>query len=504
MSSLEEVRNERIKKLNLLKEKGVDPYPVSTKRDATIAEAVEKFAKLKSKKKLHLAGRIMAIRAHGGSIFFNISDGSLLAKTGETASVQSYIKQDEIGEEKFSLFEQAIDIGDFVELAGALFTTKRGEKTLLVSDWKILTKTLRPLPEKWHGLQDIEEKSRRRYLDLLSNEDSKKRFLTRSKIISETRSFLNEAGYLEVETAILQSMAGGASAQPFLTHHNALGIDLFLRISPELYLKKLLVGGIPKVYEIGRNFRNEGIDATHNPEFTMLEFYEAYSDAANQREFVEKLMKTLVKLIFKKNYTQYAEQKIDFSKKFSVVSYYDLIKRHTLMPDPDSAPQEDFSLKAKQLGIDVAPSDTKEKIMDNMFKKLVRPKLIQPTFVIDYPVDYLPLAKRKEIGSLTVDAFQLYAGGIELVKAFSELNDPIDQAGRFAQQDKAKASGDTEAQTSDKEFIEAMEHGMPPAGGVGIGLDRLAMFFTDTQNIRDVILFPTLRPKTNDEQPNCC
>lgn len=507
MSSLEEVRGERIKKLNLLTEKGVESFPITTKRDASIAEAVEKFTKLKSKKRLHLAGRIMAIRAHGGSIFFNISDGSLISKTGATASIQSYIKQDEISEEKFSLFNAAVDIGDFIELTGSLFTTKRGEKTLLVSDWKILAKTLRPMPEKWHGLQDIEEKSRRRYLDLLSNEDSKKRFLIRSKIITEIRKFLNEAEYVEVETAMLQALAGGASAQPFLTHHNALNIDLYLRIAPELYLKKLLVGGLPKVYEIGRNFRNEGIDVTHNPEFTMLEFYEAYSDAPKQREFVEKMLKTLVRAIFKKTYIEHSGNKIDFSKKFSVISYYDLFKRYTLMPDPEKASKDDFALKAKRLGVDVAPSDTREKIMDNVFKKIIRPKLIQPTFTIDYPINYLPLAKRKSDNPELVDAFQFYAGGIELVKAFSELNDPIDQAGRFALQDKAKAAGDAEAQASDKEFIEALEYGMPPAGGVGIGIDRLSMFFTDTANIRDVILFPTLRPKTGDtgdDQLTCC
>lgn len=496
MSSLEEVRSERLKKLNVLKEKGIEAYPISCKRDVSTAEAIKGFTKLKSKKKLSLAGRIMTIRAHGGSIFFDINDGS--------GPIQGYIKKDEIGEEKFSLFEQTTDMGDFVELQGQLFLTKRKEKTLLVSDWKMLAKSLRPLPDKWHGLQDVEERYRRRYLDLLTNEDSKTRFLVRSKMITGLRKFLDEAGYIEVETAALQTLAGGASAQPFLTHHNALDMDLYLRIAPELYLKKLLVGGLPKVYEISRNFRNEGIDVTHNPEFTALEFYEAYSDAAKQRNFIEKMLKSLVKTVFKKNYIEYAGNKIDFSKNFVVVSYYDLLKRNTLMPDPGKATREDFALKAKQLGVDVAPSDTTEKIMDGIFKKLIRPKLIQPTFVIDYPVNYLPLAKRKTNDPNLVDAFQFYAGGLELVKAFSELNDPIDQLNRFSQQDKAKAAGDSEAQASDKEFVEALEHGMPPAGGVGIGLDRLAMFFTDTANIRDVILFPTLRTKDDNqnEQPS--
>jgi len=491
MSSLEEVRSERLKKLNILKEKGIEAYPISCKRDVSTTEAVKGFTKLKSKKKLHLAGRIMTIRAHGGSIFFDINDGS--------GPIQGYIKKDEIGEEKFSLFEQTVDMGDFAELQGQLFLTKRKEKTLLVSDWKMLAKSLRPLPDKWHGLQDVEERYRKRFLDLLSNEEVKNRFILRSKIITEIRSFLNENDYLEVETPVLQSLAGGASAQPFLTHHNTLDMDLYLRIAPELYLKKLLIGGFPKVYELGRNFRNEGIDMSHNPEFTMLEFYEAYSDAPKQRDFVEKLLKTVIKKIFKKTSIEYQENNIDFSKKFTTVSYGDLFKRHILITNPETATREDFSLKAKQFGIDFAPNESKEKIMDGIFKKLIRPKLIQPTFVIDYPVNYLPLAKKIEGSSTLVDAFQLYAGGLELGKAFSELNDPIDQAERFINQEKERAAGDTEAQPSDKEFIEAMEQGMPPAGGVGIGIDRLTIFLTNTPNIREVILFPTLRTKDDNQ-----
>jgi lysyl-tRNA synthetase class 2 len=490
MSSLEEVRSERLKKLNILKEKEIEAYPISCKRDVSTAEAVKGFTKLKSKKKLHLAGRVMTIRAHGGSIFFDINDGS--------GGVQGYIKKDEIGDEKFSLFEQTVDMGDFLELQGQLFLTKRKEKTLLVSDWKMLAKSLRPMPDKFHGLQDVEERFRKRYLDLLSNEEVKNRFILRSKIITEIRSFLNENDYLEVETPVLQSLAGGASAQPFLTHHNTLDMDLYLRIAPELYLKKLLIGGFQKVYELGRNFRNEGIDMSHNPEFTMLEFYEAYADAPKQRDFVEKLLKAVIKKIFKKTSVVYQEQTVDFSKKFTTISYGDLFKKHILISNPETATREDFSLKAKQFGIDFAPSESKEKIMDGIFKKLIRPKLIQPTFVIDYPVNYLPLAKKIEGSSTLVDAFQLYAGGLELGKAFSELNDPIDQAERFANQEKERAAGDTEAQPSDKEFIEAMEQGMPPAGGVGIGIDRLTIFLTNTPNIREVILFPTLRTKEND------
>ena len=489
MSSLEEIRGERLKKLELLREKGVNPYPVSVSRDFPIAEALNDFSKLsKRRKAIHLAGRIMAIRGHGGSVFFDFSDG--------TGKIQGYIKKDEVGDESHNLFLETVDIGDFIEFAGSLFVTKKKEKTLKISKWKMLAKSLRPLPDKWHGLQDIEERFRKRYLDLLMSGEVKERFIARSKIISGIRGFLDENGYLEVETPILQPLAGGASAAPFITHHNALDIDLYLRIAKELYLKKLLIGGFEKIYEIGRDFRNEGIDATHNPEFTMLEFYEAYSDAERQRDFVEKLIKNIAKKILKKSKIECEGNKIDLSKKFAVVSYSNLLKKHALIADFDGLSQKDAVLKAQQLGIKVENSDSKEKIIDNIFKKIIRPKLVQPTFVVDYPVNYLPLAKKKEGEATFVDAFQLYIGGFELVKAFSELNDPIDQRERFEYQEEERKAGDTEAQPSDEEFIESLEYGMPPAGGVGIGIDRLVMLLTNTHNIKEAILFPTLKPKS--------
>ncbi len=488
MASLEEIRNERIKKRNLLKERGVDPYPVESKREVTLAEALEKFGTLSKRKKATvLAGRVMAVRRQGGLIFVDLYDG--------TGKMQGLIKKDEVEDKDFNLFVDVADIGDFIEIKGNLFTTKRKEKTILAQSWRMLSKSLRPLPAKWHGLQDVEERFRKRYLDLLSSAEIKERFMTRSGIVAFLREYLGKEGYVEVETPILQSLAGGATAEPFKTHHNALDIDLYLRIAPELYLKQLVIGGIDKVFEIGRNFRNEGIDVTHNPEFTMLEFYESFSTAGKQMEFVEKLIKAAVKKVHKGASFTYDGQKIDTSKKFTVISYGDLLKRYALIPDPDNVTRDELVLKAQQLGIKINPADSREKLMDAIYKKACRPKIIQPTFIVGYPVHYLPLAKRSPEKAGTVDAFQLVIGTLEVVKAFSELNDPIDQAERFAEQEKNREAGDTEAQVKDDAFLEAMEYGMPPVGGVGLGVDRLIMLLTDATNIREVVLFPTLRPK---------
>lgn len=497
MSSLEEIRAERIRKLNILKEAGIDPYPIKTKRDFSVSEALADFSKLsKRKKPLYLAGRVMAIRGHGGSVFFDINDGSTSLTTGGSSKIQAYIKKDEVGEKEHKLFLDTVDIGDFVELKGSLFVTKKKEKSLKIKEWKMLAKSLRSLPSSWHGLSDVEERFRKRYLDLLMNPEVKKRFLLRSRIITEIRDFLNKEEFLEVETPILQLLAGGAAAEPFITHHNALDLNLYLRIAPELYLKQLLIGGFTKVFEIGRNFRNEGIDATHNPEFTMLEFYEAYSDAESQRNFVEKLIKNLVKKVLSaRGKAEYQGNKIDFSKKFKIVSYFDLFKKYTLIADIDTATKEDLSLKAKQFAVKVEPFESKDKIMDNIFKKIIRPKLIQPIFVVEYPLSSLPLAKKQKDSKTIVDTFQFFAGGLEIAKAFSELNDSLEQQDRFAEQEKERMAGNKEAQSSDKEYIKAMEYGMPPAGGVGIGIDRLVGLLTNTKNIKEVILFPTMKPR---------
>jgi lysyl-tRNA synthetase, class II len=492
MASLEEIRAGRIEKLKLLQEKGIDPYPATTNRDYTNKETVDKFEEIeKAGKTIFLAGRILSLRSQGKIIFFNFDDG--------TAIFQGFMKSGEpISLGEFELFEEAYDIGDFVEIKGTLFLTKSNQKTILVESIKMLVKSLRPLPEKWHGLTDTEERFRRRYLDLISNQEVKERFIQRTKIVSAMRKILDEAGYLEVETPALQPIYGGASANPFVTHHNTLDADLYLRISDELYLKRLLGGGFPKVYEIARDFRNEGIDTTHNPEFTMLEFYEAYSDAEKQRDFTERMIKRIVKEIYDKESIIWNEEEINFKDKFEVISYFDLFKTYAGIDNPESLSKEDLEKKAGELGIEVSKGESYYSIMDNIYKKLARPKIIQPTFIIDYPVNYLPLAKKKKNDENLVEAFQLIIGGIEIVKAFSELNDPIDQRKRFEAQEKFKEEGDKEAQVLDEDFLEAMEYGIPPAGGVGIGIDRLTMLLTNTKNIKEVILFPTLKPKIKD------
>ncbi len=488
MASLDEIREARLAKLKILNESGINAYPVSAKQDYSLKEVSEKFDSLsQSGDSISLVGRILSIRGQGKIVFLTFNDG--------TGSFQALLKNGEPTPESiFELFQNTFDNGDFIEVQGTLFLSKQGEKTILVESLRMLGKSLRPMPEKWSGLQDTEERFRRRYLDLLSNQEVKERFIIRSRIVTEIRRYLDDAGFLEVETPALQPIYGGASAEPFKTHHNALDMDLYLRISDELYLKRLLAGGMPKVYEIARDFRNEGIDTTHNPEFTMLEFYESYSDASRQRKFVEELFKSLIKNIFNKETLEWDGEVIDFSKDFGVHTYRDLLHTHAGI-DIKTISEGELFKKAEDLHISVAQEDSFYKVLDNIYKKTVRPKLVQPTFIIDYPANYLPLAKKKEGEIDTVDAFQLVIGGTELVKAFSELNDPIDQRARFEAQEKTKEAGEKDAQVLDEDFLEAMEHGIPPAGGVGIGIDRLAMLFTGATNIKEVILFPTLKPR---------
>lgn len=491
MASIDDIRGNRINKLSQLKEKGMEAYPSESHQDQTLAEVNENFSKLsksKSKKPISLVGRVLSLRPQGAIIFFTFDDG--------TAKFQGFLKKGEhIADEDYDSFGNLVDIGDFVEVSGPLFTTSRGEKSIHVAKWRMLAKSLRPLPEKWHGLQDVEERFRKRYLDLIASPEVKERFIVRSKVVSEMRKIFDKEGFLEVETPILQPVAGGASAEPFVTHHNALDIDLYLRIAPELYLKELLIGGFPKVYEIGRLFRNEGIDVTHNPEFTTIEFYESYAEAKKHRVFIEKLLKVLVKNVLKTEVVEFAENKIDFSKNFNVITFHDLLGRYALIENPGSITLEEAQLKAQQFGVRFEKSDLIHKILDNIYKKTCRPKLIQPTFIIDYPTAFSPLAKHKKGNEDFIDRFQLVIGGYELVNAFSELNDPIEQKKRFLLQEKNKELGDNEAQPNDEEYVEAMEYGMPPAGGAAISIDRLVMLLTNTKNIREVILFPTLRPK---------
>ncbi|MBI2097696.1 MAG: lysine--tRNA ligase [Candidatus Vogelbacteria bacterium] len=489
MASLEELRNERLKKVSQLRDRSIDPYPSTIKVDYSLAEIRRRLAQFKTRRTpLTLAGRVMGIRAQGNLIFFDLDDG--------TAQLQALARREAVGEESLAWFETVVDRGDWLAVTGSIFLTKTKEPTILAKSWQMAAKSLRPLPDKWHGLTETEERFRRRYLDSLFNEEVRARFRLRSLIIRALRAYLDEAGYLEVETPMLQSQAGGAAALPFKTHEAALDLDLYLRISPELYLKQMLIGGFPKVYELSRCFRNEGIDATHHPEFTMLEFYEAYSDAGRQRQFVERLFKYLVKRFSRGSTLNFGGEKIDFQNDFRVVSYYDLFKRYALITDPVNVNVKDLMLKAAQFGVPLPAGAAREKIFDLIYKKVCRPKLIQPTFVIDYPKAYLPLAKAESGHPELADAFQLVIAGLEIVKAFSELNDPMEQRARFLAEEKQRQAGETETQPLDEEYIEALEYGLPPAGGVGIGVDRLVMLFTDTPNIREVIYFPTLRPKS--------
>ena len=489
MASLKSIRENRLKKLSKLKKANVNPYPESSNRTHTCIEAINYFEKL-CKKEICLAGRVRSIRTHGGSTFLHIQDS--------TSKFQIYLKRDILGEKSYELFLETIDIGDFIEVGGNLFITKRGEKTLEAKSWRILAKSLLPLPEKWHGLKDIEKRSRKRYLDLIMNDDIKKRFEIRSLIIRLIREFLHKKGFIEVETPILQSIAGGALATPFMTHLNALNLDLYLRIAPELYLKRLLVGGFEKIFEIGKCFRNEGIDASHNPEFTMLEFYWAYADYKNLMSLTEEMFNDIISNL--KSYNLISEKEIDFSVPWKKVEFDKLIEENTGI-NIWKAKIEDLHKKIEQMDIDTeiklvkSKSELyKAKLIDEIFKKVCVPKLINPVFVINHPKFMSPLAKPLEEEPHKSARFQLIISGIEIANAYSELNDPILQKEMLISQEKAFKRGE-EAQRYDKDFITALEYGMPPAAGFGMGLDRLAMILTNCSNLRDIILFPFMKPK---------
>ena len=489
MASLEEIRNERLEKLARLEERGVNPYPTTSYRDMEIKDALSNFESLaQSQQIVTLAGRILSLRPQGKITFITFDDGS--------ASFQAMMKEESpISPEQYELFSSVSDIGDFFEFTGTIFLSKRGEKSILVHSWRMLTKSLRPLPEKWHGLQDIEERLRRRYLDLISHEEVKERFMMRSRIISFLRNYYLEAGYIEVDLPNLQPLAGGATALPFTTHHNALGVDFYLPIAQELYLKQLLIGGFTKVFELGKRFRNEGIDATHNPEFTMLESNSSFEDAASQRAFIEDMFRSLITHVYGEPRLTVEGVVIDVEKPFEVITFYDVLKRYTDIAHPENLDREAARVFAEEHSLHISDTDALEKILDQIYKKMARPHLQQPTFIIDYPVAFNPFAKRKEDNPSLIDRFQLIIGGVELVNAFSELNNPLDQKARYLEEDKKGSQGEGEISPSDEAYLEAMEYGMPPNGGIGIGVDRLVMLLTGVKNIKEVILFPTLRPK---------
>ncbi|MGE0010523.1 MAG: lysine--tRNA ligase [Candidatus Babeliales bacterium] len=479
-----EMRVEKVKKLRAM---GIEPWPAAKEVNATCAQMIAEFSDEKESREYLLSGRVVAKREHGKTSFATIQD--------RTGRVQLYIRQDVLGEKAYDLFDHYIDLGDIIWCKGTSFRTKMGEITLKVTDFTLLSKSLHPLPEKFHGLTDTETKYRQRYLDLISNEESRAKFIARSRIIKSIRQYLNDHDFLEVETPMLHPIAGGAAARPFITHHNALDSNFYLRIAPELYLKRLVVGGLERVYEINRNFRNEGISTRHNPEFTMLEFYMAHQEYHYIMGFVEELLRTVVREGSGKLQVQYGEHVIDFEKPFERISVTDAVLKYTdLTPKDISESSIDATIKKHEVPLAHAKATLSEKIYA-IFEELVESKLIQPTFVIDYPIEVSPLSKRDFQNPAIAARFELFIGGMEISNGFNELNDPIDQAGRFKQQLEAHAAGDEEAHQYDADFVLALEHALPPTVGVGIGIDRLTMLVTNTTSIKDVILFPTLKKK---------
>lgn len=481
----------RLHKLTDAQKAGVLPYPARVDRTNTIEQVLAEFDDLiKKGKPVILVGRIRTIRLHGGSCFAHIEDGS--------GKMQIYLKLDEVGDKAYEQFNAIFDIGDFIEATGSLFITKRGERTLLVKKYRMISKSLSPLPEKWHGLSDVEIRYRKRYLDLIANPEVGEIFKKRAAIVRTIRKVLDDDGFLEVETPILQQIPGGANAEPFVTHHHALNTDLYLRIAPELYLKRLIVGGFAKVYEIARCFRNEGIDRDHNPEFTQVEFYAAYWDYLKMISFTEELIKELVEVANGKLVIEHDGQEVDFAPPYERVTFRKICQQYAKL-DIDDFDEVGLRKEAKARGVEVDKTFSRGKTLDAIFKDLVRPNIIKPTFIIDYPLELSPLAKKKEDNPKYVERFQLLAAGTELCNAFSELNDPLDQKERFEAQEKMRQAGDKEAQRIDTDYIEAMMYGMPPTAGIGIGIDRLSTMLCGAHNVKEVILFPTLKPKHDDK-----
>ena len=478
---------QRLRKLERLSSQKVPVYPSQTAKNASISDFLSDFKQLtKSQKKLVLAGRIKSLRLQGGSAFLHFSDVS--------GSLQGFIRKDNVGEANYQEFKENYDLGDFVEITGTAFETKTKEPTILASSIKLLSKALLPLADKRAGLKDPDLRFRKRYLDLLANEEVKKVFALRSQVFKNIRDYFDAAGFVEVDTPILQTIAGGATATPFITHHKALDIDLYLRVAPELYLKRLIIGGYEQVYEIARCFRNEGIDHQHNPEFTQIEFYWAYKDYQFLMKFMEKFFQTLVKKVNGSLQVKNGDDVIDFSGPYPQLDFKTALDK-ALKIDIDKTSDEELAKLAKAAKISVEKSWGRGKLLDELYKKFVRAKIVQPTFIINHPIELSPLAKKLVDRPNYVERFQLVVKTVEVCNAFSELNDPLDQEARFKEQKKLKAQGDTEAQGADEDFVEALKQGMPPTAGLGMGIDRLVMLLADTDNIKEVIFFPTMRPK---------
>ncbi len=493
MGRQEEIINERLKKLHELRKQGINPYP--NKFDVTdiSSKLQEKYSSLKPEKytkdEVRIAGRLLTSRDMGKIAFGTLNDGN--------GKIQVVFQDKETPKKTIEFFKKYIDTGDFIGIAGTIFRTKRGELSVLAKNITLLSKSLLPLPEKWHGLQDDEERLRKRYLDILMNPDVKEAFEKRAKIIDVIRSLLKEKGFLEVETPALQSIYGGASARPFKTHLNALDINLFLSISPELYLKRLIVAGYNKVFTICKNFRNEGIDRQHNPEFTMMEYYAAYKNYEYHMELTEELFNKLKKELKIKDIIEYQGKKINLKTPFKKVKFRDLLLNEIGI-DIDKADNftklKDEIEKKKIHGIDIKACKHYGSLLDELYKRTARPKIIQPTFLTHYPVEMIALAKRNEKDKRKINTVQLIIDGAEIIKAYDELNDPLDQEARLKEQQALLHEGSEEAMPMDEDFIEALKYGMPPTAGYGMGIDRIIMLLTNSASIHDVIIFPFMKP----------
>lgn len=490
-SAIDSIRNTRIQKLTELADAGINPYPYSFEKNASAKFLQDKYSQLENGEETddayNVAGRVMAIRNSG--MFIDLMDDS--------GKVQVFCHKDNLDEQKIKLLK-LIDIGDIVGFKGTIRRTPRGELSIKSNDLKLLTKALLPLPEKFHGLTDVETRYRQRYVDLIMNEDTRKTFIKRSLIIQKIREYLTKRGFLEVETPMLQTQSGGATAKPFITHHNTLDMEMFLRIAPELHLKRLLVGGIcEKIFEINRNFRNEGISIRHNPEFTMLELYQAYVDYNEMMALMEDMISSVAQEVLGTMKIQYGDKEIDLTPPWDRKTYLGAIKEYTGIDFNEFITASEAMKKAKELGVETEDTDSWGKVLDKIFEEKVEPHLINPIHIIDYPRDISPLAKVHRTNPRLTERFETRINGWEVSNAFSELSDPIDQRNRFEAQAKEKAAGDEEAQDIDEDFITALEYGMPPAGGLGIGIDRIVMLLTNSPTIRDVIAFPTMRHKAN-------
>jgi len=483
-----EQKRVRLEKLNELKNKGLNPFGGRYERTHLAGQILNAYDELEGKD-VTIAGRIMTMRRMGKASFAHLQDVS--------GRIQIYVRLNDVGEELYDQFIH-LDIGDIIGVEGFVFRTRTEEISVHAQNIVLLTKSLQPLPEKWHGLKDVELRYRQRHVDLIVNPEVKNVFILRSKIIQAMRRYLDNKGFLEVETPTMHAIPGGASARPFVTHHNALDIDLYMRIALELHLKRLIVGGLEKVYEIGRVFRNEGISTRHNPEFTMMELYQAYADYHDMMELTEQMVSHIAQEVLGTQKVTYQGTEIDLTPPWPRLTMVDAVKKYTGVDYRNFASDEDARKAAAELGVPVPADATRGTVLNELFEAKVEEQLVQPIFIIDYPIEISPLAKRREDDPNFTYRFELFITAREFGNAFSELNDPVDQRERFVKQMEQRAKGDEEAQMHDEDFVRALEVGMPPTGGLGIGVDRLVMLLTDSASIRDVILFPTLRQREDN------